>query len=304
MYFWKKRLNYILNTNSQVLDTSKGPVEYAIYGHGPIVVGMHGAPGGYDQIICLGEMIAKEGFELIGWSRPGYLRTPLHVGKTIEEQADVLAELLDHLLIDKIALLAISAGGPSALQFAIRHPDRISALIMEAAVTKTYKPEFIEKNKLFVKIGLSDLGLWLLHWMFRIAPKKTLEKFLSFESSLDSTEIKKLSSSVIKDTAKMEFLSKILQSLAPMSRRSQGFYNDLKQLQNMKDIPYEKIQCPTLIIHGTSDKDVPLEHAEELSQKIPHAEFLKIEKGTHLLNLSNLFQHAEEKIIQFLRDNS
>lgn len=304
MYFWKKKLNHILNTNSQVLEISKGPVEYAIYGHGPIVVGMHGAPGGYDQIICLGEMLAKKGFELIGWSRPGYLRTPLSVGKTIEEQADILAELLDHLLIDKVALLAISAGGPAALQFAIRHPDRISALIMEAAVSKTYKPQFIEKNKLFVKLGLSDLGLWLLHWMFRISPKKTLEKFLSFESNLDIDEIKELSANVIKDASKMEFLSKILQSLAPMSRRNQGFYNDLTQLKNITTISYEKIRCPTLIIHGTSDKDVPLEHAEELSKKIPHAQFLKIEKGTHLLNLSDLFHDAEEKIIQFLRRNT
>lgn len=294
----------MLNANSQILSTEKGVIEYAIFGHGPVVVGMHGAPGGYDQVICLGENLAKKGFELIGWSRPGYLRTPLSVGKTMQEQADALAILLDHLLIDKVSILAISAGGPSALEFAARYPDRISALIMEAAITKSYSPKALQENLTFLKLLLSDFGLWIFHWMFHLKPKQALKKFLSYESQLSDEELDQLVKQALKDPKKTEFISKLMQSFSPMSRRKDGFWNDLEQLKNLEKLPFEKIRCPTLIIHGTADKDVPIDHAQLLSQNLPQAEFYPIEKGTHLLNLSDTFSDMEERVCGFLKKHT
>ena len=45
-------------------------------------------------------------------------------------QADAYAQLLDHLGIDKVVVVSISAGAWSALQFAIRHPERCLALVL------------------------------------------------------------------------------------------------------------------------------------------------------------------------------
>lgn len=83
--------------------TAKGTVEYARIGEGPVVPGIHGGPGGYDQTIFAFEWLAHAGFSLLAPSRPGYLGTPLSSGKTPDEQADLYAALLDTLGIDKVA---------------------------------------------------------------------------------------------------------------------------------------------------------------------------------------------------------
>ena len=290
-----------MTNNSQTLKTDLGQVEYAIYGHGPVLVGIHGAPGGYDQTICLTEGIAKKGFEVIGFSRPGYLRTPLSSGKTFEMQADLLASLLDHLLIDKVSLLAIAAGGPIAMHFAIRYPDRINDLIMEAAVTKEYKPDFIHTNRRLFNLIFSDFRLWLYHWLIHLKPKSAIRKFLSYESNLSKDDLDELVEQIINNEEKKEFFLNLFQSFAPMSLRRQGFWNDMSQLKNFHSFEYEKIKCPTLIIHGKADKDVPLEHAEYLLKKVECSECFFIEKGTHLVNFSNSFFKAEEKIISYLK---
>jgi len=300
LFIWKKKLKRILNSNSQVLETDKGQIEYAICGHGPVIVGIHGAPGGYDQTICLTEEIAKKGFEIIGFSRPGYLRTPLSSGKTFKEQADLLAAFLDHLLVDKVSLLAISAGGPVALYFAANYPSRVNALIMEAAVTKEYRPRFFHKNKRLFNLIFSDLGLWLYHWLIYLKPKSAIKRFLALESSLNKNDLNELVEQIISDNKKKEFFLNLFQSFAPMSLRKQGFLNDMNQLQKFSSFEYDKINCPTLIIHGKADKDVPLDHAEHLLKKVKNSKYFFIEKGTHLINFSSSFFKAEEQIMSYL----
>jgi pimeloyl-ACP methyl ester carboxylesterase len=46
-----------------------------------------------------------------------------------------LASLLDLLGIERVAVVGVSAGGLSALQFALRHPGRTAALVLVAAIT-------------------------------------------------------------------------------------------------------------------------------------------------------------------------
>ena len=75
------------------------------------------------------------GIGVISPTRPGFGRTPLASGPTPEESADLLAALLDELSIDQVLMFGISGGGPTSLQFALRHPNRCKALMTEVAVT-------------------------------------------------------------------------------------------------------------------------------------------------------------------------
>jgi pimeloyl-ACP methyl ester carboxylesterase len=160
---WKEGLFKELLAGGKIADTKMGPIEYAVNGDaGPCVIVMHGEPGGYDQTAALfGDMLGK-GFRVISWSRPGYVRTPLSVARTFEEQADAAAALLDALNIDRVAVLGFSAGGPPAIHFAARHPERTWALILECAVTMRY--EFDADNlmdKLYYGyLMYEDLFLW------------------------------------------------------------------------------------------------------------------------------------------------
>ncbi len=116
--------------NPTVLQTSRGSLEYVSTGDGPVVLALHGAMGGYDQAHLLARTVAEPGYRFLALSRPGYLGSPISLGRTPEEQANLYAEMLDVLGLQRVAVIAISGGGPSAMHFALRHPDRCWGLVL------------------------------------------------------------------------------------------------------------------------------------------------------------------------------
>ena len=104
---------------SQVAQTSCGPIEYATAGEGPAVLVVHGAGGGFDQPLGFVEEFSRAGFRAVAMSRFGYLRTPLPPDASPAAQADAHACLLDALGIGRAAIVGVSAGAPSTMQFAL-----------------------------------------------------------------------------------------------------------------------------------------------------------------------------------------
>ncbi|HVL34321.1 MAG TPA: alpha/beta fold hydrolase, partial [Burkholderiales bacterium] len=117
-------------TGSAMAQTPCGPIEYAAQGAGPAVLVVHGAGGGFDQGRDFGAGLAQAGFRVVAMSRFGYLRTPLPPLATPAAQADAHACLLDALGLERAAIVGLSAGAPSALEFALRHPARTAALVL------------------------------------------------------------------------------------------------------------------------------------------------------------------------------
>ena len=61
------------------METSLGSVEYTLQGNdGPVLLFVHGTPGGYDQTTE-----ATDKFRVLTPSRPGYLRTSIRPGKLL-----------------------------------------------------------------------------------------------------------------------------------------------------------------------------------------------------------------------------
>ena len=123
---------------SVLVATRCGPIEYQEAGAGVPLLAVHGSGGGHDQGMAFAGALAKQGIRVIAMSRFGYLRTPMPADASAAAQADAHVCLLDALGIRQAAILGGSAGAPSALQMAIRHPDRTSALVL--LVPLTYKP--------------------------------------------------------------------------------------------------------------------------------------------------------------------
>ena len=65
-------------------------------------------------------------------------------------------------------------------------------------------------------------------------------------------------------------------------RRKVGLRHDLDLIASLPPLGLESIRCPTLIVHGTADSDVPPEHGTSAAASIPGAELLELERGTHL----------------------
>ena len=81
----------ITHETNAVVQTARGPVEYRERGDGPPVLMAHGVPGDSTQGMALARILALGGYRVIAPSRPGYSDTPVAVGRTPEEQADLLS---------------------------------------------------------------------------------------------------------------------------------------------------------------------------------------------------------------------
>ena len=117
-------------SGSRILETRCGPIEYGSLGEGSPVLVLHGTGGGWDQGLASARGLAAHGFRLIAPSRFGYLRTPLPADPSPEAEADTWAGFLDALQIQRLPVIAFSAGAAPAAQLALRHPDRVSALVL------------------------------------------------------------------------------------------------------------------------------------------------------------------------------
>ncbi len=124
---------------SQIAQTSRGPVEYTLRGDGPVVLVCHGtsqdchADNGRTPIL-------KAGFSILTPSRPGYGRTPLEVGKSAAQAAQALVGLLDCLGIGTCSVVAVSGGGPTGIALAAEFQKRVRRLALISAISRTERP--------------------------------------------------------------------------------------------------------------------------------------------------------------------
>jgi 2-hydroxy-6-oxonona-2,4-dienedioate hydrolase len=255
---------------SRIVETAAGPIEYAEIGTGAPVLVVHGNGGGYDQGLLAGRMFIGDGFRLIAPSRFGYLHTPLPEDGSAAAQADAHAALLDALDIDQVVVAAISDGGPSALQFALRHPERISGLIMVAAKSHTPPPDGAVQSFVFSTLFRSDHLYWAGTTLFEPQLLALLGMPSDVQQALAPEQI--------------DAVTEYLRIMHPVSMRSPGIYNDRDALATLpsQTYPLERITAPTLVIHGTLDSLQPFTHAEHTARSIPGARLLTLENGGHV----------------------
>jgi 2-hydroxy-6-oxonona-2,4-dienedioate hydrolase len=133
---------------SSTIATRFGALEYAIAGSSSPLLMIHGTGGGFDQGLRFAEALKRLGHRIIAPSRFGYLRSSFPADPSLANQADSLAALLDHLAIDRLAVAGGSAGALSATAFALRHPNRCSALVLLVPAANVDGSDPVEMNAL------------------------------------------------------------------------------------------------------------------------------------------------------------
>ena len=125
-----------------------GDIEFKRGGAGVPVLVIHGSGGGYDQGALIATAILGAGFDWIAPSRFGYLRSTFRQGATFDNQAEAYAHILDSLGLHKVAVLALSHGGPSALLFAGLYPERVASLtVLSCGVALSSDASHAEANQ-------------------------------------------------------------------------------------------------------------------------------------------------------------
>ncbi len=296
-------LKALLKHPSQIAVTAKGKVEYALNGEGPVIMTVHGGPGGYDQGLILGEYFRREGFTILAASRPGYLGTPLETGKTSEEQADALAALIESLGLKEVGIIHVSAGGPPGYLLAARHPGLVKAQVAIDSVSIKYT---VNASKAEEALFTSKFGIWLVNFFMEHFPKSMVEEFLKAESTLSREDIKARITEIVSDPVKLQLMHCMVDTMGAYryGERKAGLENDLVQLASLNALDLSATLCPTLVIHGENDKDVVPAHAEHAAKSIAGAELVWMPKASHLgFFIASTGEEARKRAVEFLKSN-
>ncbi|MFX0211251.1 MAG: alpha/beta fold hydrolase, partial [Candidatus Hodarchaeota archaeon] len=299
---WKKSASRVMN-EGEVMETTMGKIHYKLTGEGLVLFFMHGGPGGIDQAFFLEELI-EEGYSLLVVSRPGYLRTPL-VPLSYEEQVDQYVELLDKLAIDKVVVMGYSAGGPLALNFANKYPERTHALVMEAGVSTVYEvPSEAPDSfwmKLFTNDRIQDFLSWISIISIRIAFKTMFKSIIGLETLLDTEGIKKFTDLVSNDKERRRWVKKLMDTTVPMSIRKFGLNHDIELLTSIKKIPVDNINVKSLLVYSKEDNDVKWLNAEYLITNLKDFKLL-VTHGGHFMWIGEDMEKIKSKRIEFLKN--
>lgn len=282
-----------VRTSGTVISSPYGDIEYTERGSGPAVLVIHGSGGGYDQGELIAQTVLGEDFRWITPSRFGYLHSTFREDASWDDQAHAYEYLLDHLGIDRVAVIAMSHGGPSALLFAALHPERVSSLILiSCGVASSSSPDQAQadrKGEILTSVFKFDLPYWAIS-------KLAKRQFMALMGASDA---------VIAGLAPAQRLSieRIIDDMNPASLRSAGVVFDNEGMLPGGRIA--AIEAPTLIFHAVDDTLQLYHNAEFAASTIPNAKLVTFERGGHVVVIveqSTIRAAAQEHILSHLAD--
>lgn len=269
---------------SQIASTSCGLLEFAATGDGISVLEVHGILGGFDQGLVVAGAVLGDGFRIIAPSRFGYLRTPLPADASPASQADAYVCLLDLLEIERIAVMSHSAGSPSAIQLALRHPQRVSALLLMVPAAPGPGP-VAPPIRIARALFKTEMVFWFLATFF---PRRLVG--VPRRLALTPTE--------------RADISRVIDTVLPAAPRREGFLFDvfISTPAINSGYPFGDVSVPTLVVTATDDPLAPADNARRLAAAIPGAHLLEVERGGHLL--LGQAERVGNQVQQFIRAHS
>ena len=275
---------------SLLADTANGVIEYAVRGAGKPLLSIHGAGGGFDQGLANAATFVDDGFRIIAPSRFGYLRTPIPADASASAQADAHAALLAALDVAAAVVVGVSAGARSAIELAIRHPQRVAALIL--IVPGTYAPTSpvnIEgsRGSRFV-FWLVNIGADFVWWLAGKLAPSVLIRFLGVRPELVAAA----------SVTERDRVMGIVRAIEPLSLRFAGI--NIDSTPDLRRLPLERISAPTLVISARDDLFNTLPAAEFAASAIPGAVLRVFDSGGHLL--VGRGQETRDAVRSFLAD--
>lgn len=281
---------------TEVAGLSGGVVEYRLERRGPrTVLMMHG--GHMRASLPLGEEVfADAGYTVLAPSRPGYGRTPVTTGTSLEGFAHVVTELCHQLGIGSVAaVVGQSAGGPSAVTMAARCPALVERLILQSAVGPLAWPGRLTRmgSRVAFSPRTEHLTWALTHTLVRRAPALGLRLLLR-NLSLQPV------GSVLQ--ALPEPHRVLAAALFERMRSGSGFCADLA---NFTDIAgYRETAAgvgqPALVIASPTDAAVAFAHAQALADALPNARLITSQAPGHFIWFGDDYPAIAATITGFL----
>jgi class 3 adenylate cyclase/pimeloyl-ACP methyl ester carboxylesterase len=174
---------------------------------------------------------------------------------SLEARVRDLEAVVDALGLDRFALYAVSSGGPTAIAYTVRHPDRVSRLVLAGTCGKFSLDS--EKRRLWD--GMNSL----------------------FRTSWDSEVVRSMMSKLLVPDYD-EVLQRILSEWLKISGDGPAIagFSQVNIDIDVRDLA-RRIETPTLVIHGQEDPIIPISYGRDLASLIPNVQFEIMEGANH-----------------------
>lgn len=240
-------------------DASGSRVAYAMHGNGPCIV----CPAWWVSHLEkdwqdpeFGDFFTRlgDGFTVVRYDRPGVGLSDRDVPpRTLEAETRLLADLIDHLQVERVALFCVSCGGPPGIRLAAAQPERVERIV--------FANSFVKGTDLGPpEVRGALLGLVRAHW--GMGSKALADVFFPDADGATASAF----------------------SRAQRNRSSLARAADLLELTFAMDATdvIGRVRCPALVIHRRGDRACPFDAGRHVAADLPGAEFVPCEGRMHL----------------------
>lgn len=219
------------------------------------------------------------------WSR--------HQPYTVADMAGDALAVLDALDVQKTHLVGLSMGGMIAQEFAIRQPDRVASLTLIMTSAFIGDPDL---PGLTSRYFLSSLvrGIPLLKYRLMGGEKNLIKEYIAklvAAFGAEDLDIQQAAELVLYDLRKRRGIN-----LKAVYQHQAAVTVSGSRCEQLKTL-----NVPTLVIHGSGDQLIPVEHGQKLVELIPDARGLWIDGAGHIFPLPNMDEIHRHILANFRR---
>jgi len=284
-------------TDNQRIKLADGRrLAWAEYGDpgGSTVVYCHGLPGSRKEAALAHTAANRAAVRLIAPDRPGFGHSSRNPGGDFAGWTDDLAQLLDTLGLERVALLGVSGGGPFAVAASVRVPTRIRALALVASFASLGELarlhpahriarvlRLLRRHPRFTRTLLGPL----LAPVLAVAPAGAIALLRLTSQGADRV--------VLGDPRVRTDLGRSLREA--LRQGGAGAMAELQMALDGGTADPRRVRCPATVWHGDADAVVPVTLGRQLAARIPGARLHIVPAAGHYsLPLSNIGEVLHE----------
>jgi pimeloyl-ACP methyl ester carboxylesterase/DNA-binding CsgD family transcriptional regulator len=180
---------------------------------------------------------------------------------THEAQVADLEAIIEASDLDRFPLLGISQGGAACIEYAVRHPERVTKLVLYGG----YSEGWAQRGDEAKRQGAALIELIRQGWAQDNPAFRQLFASL-FIPDANAEQIRWFSD-LMRTTTQPEIAARILESFGAINVRSL--------------LP--KVTVPTVVVHARGDARIPFDQGRLMASEIPGAQFVTLESRNHIL---------------------
>lgn len=201
---------------------------------------------------------AAAGYTVVVPDARGHGKSSCQDGVSVDLWVSDLLAILNQLQIEKAVLCGVSMGGVQAMAFALKHPERVRALILADTFAKI-DPDSVD-DKIRFTAGIAK------------------------EQGMDRYADTYLNNTLAETVSAKEIRGALRQAIAGMTVEAYTASAEACFRSDVED-QLSKIAVPALVLIGEEDVKTPIDLSRKITAKIPDAELRIVPRGRHLSNV-------------------